>query len=409
MASRSSADQRMRPGLGVVPARPFRMTAAALRVGLVALAVVGAVAAQPPSADVASRLTTQAKRASERLATLQREADALSRTQQSLIVTLRQLEVTRAIAETRAEQADAAARIAAADLASADATVASLDARLAGLQPIVQATIRRLYVNGTAERAAWQVAPTAGEEDAGRALRLLGAVAVRDRAVVAEYEFTRTLLLGERAARHTRAAAAESAADAAAQARALAVQAATAQAARVQAIDQQRDLAERLATELRQAANQLEAEVSRLGAAPRPATVALPIRPFKSTLPWPAAGEVVRTFGPERSSRFGTRVVRQGIELDTPTGTSVTAVHDGQVVFSGPFAGFGQLVIVDHGHAAFSLYGFLDERLVDKGAVVDRGDPVARSGRSPSGREATYFELRIDGRPVNPLEWLIRR
>ncbi len=403
MASRCSADVTAAP---TARRRAWRT----LATGVLAAVVTGAVTpapAQPPANDPSARIEAQARRATERLARLQRDAAALARAQQSLLTTLRELDLARSIAEAQAQQADAAARAAAADLARADATVATLDARVTALQPAVRATVRRLYVSGSTDRAAWQVAPAGGET--APALRLLEALAVRDRAVIGEYESTRALLLGERAARQARAAAAESAADAAAQARATAAAAALTQAARVRAIDEQRSLAEQLATELRNAAAQLEDEVARLGTTSTTAAVALPIKPFKAELPWPAPGAVVREFGPERSSRFGTRVVRQGIELDTPVGTTVMAVHDGRIVFAGPFAGFGQLVIVDHGQAAFTLYGFVDELLVGKGDVIDRGAPVARSGRSPAGRAATYFELRIDGRPVNPLEWLIRR
>lgn len=391
-----------------------RLVAWALWGALSTAALPGALCAQPAPAAAPSaseRVAAQAKRATDRLAALQREADALTRTQQTLLVTLRQLDIERAIAETKAEQADAAARVAAADLARADATVADLDARAAAMVPVVRATVRRLYVNGVADRAAWSISPAQDAAAAARALRLLGAMAARDREVLAEYDATRARLAREREARQARAAEAESAADAAAQARAIAVTAAETQAARVRAIDQQRSMATQLATELRQASRQLEAEVTRLGtsSATASATVALPIKPFKSTLPWPADAPVVRNFGPETSSRYGTRVVRQGVELDTAPGTPVTAVHDGRIVFAGPFAGFGQLVIVDHGGAAFTLYGYLDDLRVEKGAMVDRGETLAVSGRSPSGRQATYFELRIDGRPVNPLEWLIRR
>lgn len=400
MASRSCGDRRL-VGWAVCAA----LTAAALATSL------RAQPAPPAGAQAPERVAAQAKRATERLAALQREADTLSRTHQTLLVTLRQLDVERAIAEAKADQADAAARVAAADLARADATVADLDTKMAAMAPVVRATVRRLYVNGVADRAAWSISPAQDAADAARALRLLGALAARDRAVLTEYEATRARLAREREARQARAAEAEAAADAAAQARAIAVTAAETQAARVRAIDQQRTLATQLATELRQATEQLETEVTRLGGASTTtaASMALPIKPFKSTLPWPAEAPVVRNFGPETSSRFGTRVVRQGIELDTAPGTPVTAVHDGRIVFAGPFAGFGQLVIVDHGGAAFTLYGYLDDLRVEKGAMVDRGETLAVSGRSPSGRQATYFELRIDGRPVNPLEWLVRR
>ena len=120
-------------------------------------AAAQAVAGDPQVDPAAVRLAAQATRAAERLAALQLEADTLARTQQTLLGSLRQLEVTRALAEARAQQADAAARAAAADLASADATVARLDAQVATMEPVVRATVRRLYISGTTDRATWQV------------------------------------------------------------------------------------------------------------------------------------------------------------------------------------------------------------------------------------------------------------
>jgi murein hydrolase activator len=82
------------------------------------------------------------------------------------------------------------------------------------------------------------------------------------------------------------------------------------------------------------------------------------------------------------------------------------AVHGGTVAFAAPFAGYGTLVIVDHGQEAFSLYGHLSQVTVTRGARVGRGDEVGRAGRTPTGEPAAYFELRIDGRPVDPVQWL---
>jgi septal ring factor EnvC (AmiA/AmiB activator) len=79
------------------------------------------------------------------------------------------------------------------------------------------------------------------------------------------------------------------------------------------------------------------------------------------------------------------------------------------VAFAGSFSGFGNLVILDHGSQSFSLYGDLLEMSVNKGARVDNGQPVGSAGPLPSGGTGIYFELRIDGRPVDPLQWLKKR
>ena len=68
-------------------------------------------------------------------------------------------------------------------------------------------------------------------------------------------------------------------------------------------------------------------------------------------------------------------------------GSSVRAVHDGTVAFAGPFTGYGNLVIVDHGAQTFSLYGQLGASQVDRGARVERGQPVG-TRRTHPGRNS---------------------
>jgi len=76
------------------------------------------------------------------------------------------------------------------------------------------------------------------------------------------------------------------------------------------------------------------------------------------------------------------------------------------VAFAAPFTGFGTLVIVDHGRSALTLYGHLADTVVHAGTSVARGTVLGTLGLAPSGGAALYFEVRIDGRPVDPLQWL---
>jgi septal ring factor EnvC (AmiA/AmiB activator) len=87
----------------------------------------------------------------------------------------------------------------------------------------------------------------------------------------------------------------------------------------------------------------------------------------------------------------------------------VQAVHEGTVAFADPFAGFGNLVIVDHGAQTFTLYGDLLEIAVKRGGRVERGQLVGSVGAAPAGPAGLYFEVRIDGRAVDPLQWLRKR
>ena len=87
----------------------------------------------------------------------------------------------------------------------------------------------------------------------------------------------------------------------------------------------------------------------------------------------------------------------------------MTAVHEGAVAFADPFSGFGNLVIVDHGAQAFSLYGNLLDIRVKKGALVEVGQILGTVGATLTGPAGLYFELRVDGQPVDPVQWLKRR
>jgi septal ring factor EnvC (AmiA/AmiB activator) len=171
-------------------------------------------------------------------------------------------------------------------------------------------------------------------------------------------------------------------------------------------LDQRRDLAAQFVAELQEAQLQLERTLAATDATS--SVNALPIRPFKGDLPWPIAGRVTAQFGRVPSGRFGTSIVRNGIEVSVTEGTTATAVHEGTVAYAAPFSGFGTLVILDHGNSAFTLYGHLLETAVTVGTNVSRGAALGRVGLAPSGGAALYFELRIDGRPVDPLQWLAR-
>lgn len=61
---------------------------------------------------------------------------------------------------------------------------------------------------------------------------------------------------------------------------------------------------------------------------------------------------------------------------------------------------------MSHGDQAFSLYGYLASLAVHEGVVIDQGAELGTAGVSPTGVSTIYFELRIDGRPVDPVEWL---
>ena len=211
-------------------------------------------------------------------------------------------------------------------------------------------------------------------------------------------------------------------------------------AAREKALGQDARSLERLLASLRAAAARAEAErraqAKRLAAqeaaarkaagtkAPRavrpagdkatPAPARAAARPAVATAPalkvgglgWPLSGSLLARFG----GRMPDGRSSAGVLIGAPTGSTVTAVADGSVVFSEWMTGYGLILIVDHGNGYMSLYAHNESLLRDAGDRVRRGDPVAKVGSSGGqGTPALYFELRRNGQPVDPATWLQRR
>ncbi|NLA66670.1 MAG: peptidoglycan DD-metalloendopeptidase family protein, partial [Gammaproteobacteria bacterium] len=99
-----------------------------------------------------------------------------------------------------------------------------------------------------------------------------------------------------------------------------------------------------------------------------------------------------------------------GVLVAAAAGSPVAAVADGTVVFAEWMTGYGLILIVDHGIGYMSLYAHNDSLLKAPGDRVRRGDAVSTVGTSGGqGRAALYFELRRDGKPVDPTAWLQKR
>ncbi|WP_282755611.1 murein hydrolase activator EnvC family protein [Desulfuromonas thiophila] len=124
----------------------------------------------------------------------------------------------------------------------------------------------------------------------------------------------------------------------------------------------------------------------------------------RSQLPWPSTGKVRQEFGTFTQQGLGTGVKSNGLEIAALPGSPIKAVWPGQVVFAGPFKGYGELLIVDHGDQYYSLYAQTRNLRVGKGDRVDSGTVLALSGYDQ--RDSYHFEIRHRGTPVNPRQWL---
>jgi len=134
----------------------------------------------------------------------------------------------------------------------------------------------------------------------------------------------------------------------------------------------------------------------------------VPLYDKKGKLPWPIQGRIITSFGLQKHPRFNTITLNNGIEIAPKKEKAIIqSVHPGRVVYADVFEGYGNLIIVDHGMAYYSLYGHCSEFLVAKGDAVKAGQPVALVGDSGSlNGECLYFELRFKTRALDPLQWL---
>jgi septal ring factor EnvC (AmiA/AmiB activator) len=362
----------------------------------------------PLLAGQADRAKTEAlaRHASERLQGLQREADQLASDERTLLSELRKLEIDRQIKAEQLRQATVDADQVAAQLAATTDQINELQRRDLAERPDVRARLVEIYKLGRA-RYLRLLLSTSDVGQLGRMARLVASMAQLDRDRVAEHQRTLDSLTAARGELVDRARQMQSLRAEAQRAGEATAVAARARRDRIHELDERRDLNAQFAGELQAAQLKLQAtlrDLSNGAAAAEP--LSLPLRPFRGALEWPASGPVRRRFG--RAGGPGVPESK-GIEIAAGEGTPVQAVHGGLVAFADPFSGFGNLVIVDHGSQTFTLYGDLLEIAVKRGGRVERGQLVGSVGSAPAGPPGLYFELRIDGRAVDPLQWLKKR
>lgn len=118
---------------------------------------------------------------------------------------------------------------------------------------------------------------------------------------------------------------------------------------------------------------------------------------------WPLKGEVINRFSLAQP-------VNKGIDIAGDIGDTVKAAADGVVVYAGGnLRGYGQLVIVKHNDSFLSAYGNNEKMLVKEGEKVKAGKSIARVGKTAANVEMLHFEIRRDGKPVDPLRYLPTR
>jgi len=116
---------------------------------------------------------------------------------------------------------------------------------------------------------------------------------------------------------------------------------------------------------------------------------------------WPVKGKIIQRYSPGSG--------KKGIDISAPRGTLIKSAEAGKVVYSGQgLVGYGRLVIIKHNDTYLSAYAHNQQLLVNEGQLVKKGQSIARLGRSGTNRYKLHFEIRKNGKPVNPISYLPR-
>ena len=177
---------------------------------------------------------------------------------------------------------------------------------------------------------------------------------------------------------------------------------------------QQKDTRLRALREMEAAAQRLQKmlediarrQIVRPKQSPVPPSTSRGLDAMLGQMEWPVKGPVSAPFGKFKHPEFGAELVRKGIDIDAALGDGVRVVEKGRVVFADRFTGYGRMMIVDHGERYYTIYAHLSEIIRKLGEDVQKGEIIGRVGDSDSLSGAKlYFELRKDGRSVDPLPW----
>jgi hypothetical protein len=122
---------------------------------------------------------------------------------------------------------------------------------------------------------------------------------------------------------------------------------------------------------------------------------------------WPVIGHLTGTFGERMDPFSGEGAFHTGVDISSQYGDAVRVAADGVVIEADDRAGYGRLVVVDHGFGVTTYYGHLSSFNVLAGQQLRRGDAIGNVG--VSGRSTgphVHYEVRINGAPVNPMRYL---
>lgn len=129
------------------------------------------------------------------------------------------------------------------------------------------------------------------------------------------------------------------------------------------------------------------------------------IRGYRGALPWPVEGPVVQGFGRQRLPKYNTYTVCNGLRFSAPSSAPVVAVFPGVVAYARHFKGYGNMVVLDHGNAVYSLVAGLGTIHVRVDQRVTMGMRLGLASPPTDGGNV-YLEFRVGEKPEDPRRWL---
>jgi septal ring factor EnvC (AmiA/AmiB activator) len=318
---------------------------------------------------------------------------------------------------------DTRLRRAQADVGELQGEIGRLQSRRSGQEDVLGRRLRALYKLQVQGGVLPIVLSGADPVEQAVQLRHLTTLASVDARLIREYRVTSEVLADRKSrveARGREMASLRSEAD---QERAEFDQEAAKRRALLAKVQSERAYHDRMVGELSEATRRLEAFIRDLQEKQRRAVAKVPppsrpARPapgdagpgfasLRGRLAWPADGRVVAEYGPQVNPRFGTKTFRNGIDIEAGEGANIAAVFPGQVVYTGWFRGYGNLIIVDHGGEYYTVYAHAADIRVTEGDEVKQGQIIGTVGDTGSLQgPRLYFEVRHEGKPQDPTQWL---
>ena len=171
-------------------------------------------------------------------------------------------------------------------------------------------------------------------------------------------------------------------------------------------LKQRREEYEKQVAELEESSKQLEKLITQKIAERAKSGIAAPVGTGRFN--WPLGGRITSVFG-YRKSPFarGRASFHTGVDIAAPYGTQVQASDGGEVIFTGWWDGYGKAVVLDHGKGFSTVYGHLSRIFVQVGQKIAQGQVIAAEGSTGySTGPHCHFEIRINGKPVDPMPYL---